>query len=362
MKEKPMQMGRFLILALLIVFLSSCGTMVMVEKAPQKGLVAPDAKRVLIFPFPSYEPMKPESWLALNVNLFENLAESFYARGFDPLPFESVLSILQEEDILVMRTPRTQVHSSLRLVLEEPDWSPLMKEEIAHIINRQNKVSVRLDWHKWSAFSEEKLLEIAEEKGVDFLVCGRISRYRLRPEETFNPFQIGFLTFLTRVPARFLYGAPQEGYDLWQQVGMGALWGGLFGADAQDPFEPPVYRPSAEGHPLFSSTMKKVRGDSHYETGNTIVWGLVGAGLGYLAAHGGNAPEAALALSLTVYDVKAGHKVWVGRVKLKVVPESVFAPHRQDKLFERALEEAVAQLMTRFWQDYESPHLASIMP
>ncbi len=358
-----MRSKKILILALFALFLASCGTMVTVEKAPPKGLVPMGAKRVLIFPFPSYEPMKPTAWLALNANLFENLAESFYTRGFDPLPYESVLSLLQEEKILAFKgSPALRIHPTVREILEDPEWSPLMKQEIFYVLNRQRHTEVQVDFKKWSAFSEEKLLAVAREKKVDFLVCGRISRYRLRPEETFNPFQIGFLTFITRVPARLLYGAPQEGYDLWHQVGTGALIGGLIGSNAKDPFEPPVYRPSTEGHPLLSSAVEKVRGDSHYETGNTIVWGLVGAGLGFLAAHGGDAPEAALTLSLTVYDVKLGHKIWASRVKLKVTPESVFAPHRHDKLFERALEEAVSQLMARFWQDYQGAQLALATP
>ncbi len=355
-----MKAGKLLFLIILAAFLASCGTMVTVEKPPQVGLVASSAKRVLIFPFPSYEPMEPSSWLTLNADLYENLAESFYSRGFDPLSFESVLGILQAEKVLHLQASRLQVHPSMRLILEDPEWSPLMKEEILRLIQKEARTAVRFDWHRWKAFSEERLLQIARKKKVDFLVCGRISRYRVRPEETYNPFQIGFLTFLARVPGRLLFGAPEEGYDLWQHVGTGALIGGIFGADAQDPFEPPVYRPSTEGHPLFSTATEKVRGDSHYETGNTIVWGLVGAGLGFLAYHSGDAPEAALTLSLSVYDVNLGHKIWAGRIKLKVTPESAFAPHRRDKLFEKALDEAVSRLMARFWKDYLNLQLASV--
>jgi len=357
-----MKTGKLLVLVLLAAVLASCGTIVTVEKPPQQGLLEASAKRVLIFPFPSYEPMTPQAWLSLNANLFEDLADSFVGRGFDPLPYETVLALLQKEKILEVKSPQVQVHPTVRMILEDPEWSPLMKEEILRTLQKERRQVVRLDLEKWAAFSDEKLLALARQKGVDFLVCGRISRWRLRPEETFNPFQIGFLTFLTRVPARLLYGAPQEGYDLWHQVASGALWGGLIGANAKDPFEPPTYRPSTDGHPLFSSALEKVSGDSHYETWNTVVWGLMGAGLGFLAAHGGEAPEAVLTLSLAIYDVQAGHKIWSSRVKLKVTPESVFAPHQGEKLFEKALSTAVSQLMARFWQDYQGPQLALATP
>ena len=358
-----MKMARFIIVGVFLVWsLTACGTMVTVKKEPQKGLVAKEAKKVLIFPLPVYEKLDSASWMALNLQIFEEVADSFQARGYDPFPYETVLSILATEEILSVEQPSSHVHSSVMMALEDPEWSETMREEIIKTIGPQTP-KVRIDFERLSFFGEEDLLEEAQAQGADFLVCGRVSRFLVRPEETLNPLRIGLLTFLTRAPSRLLYGAPKDAdYGLWQEVAMGALWGGLIGANAKDPFEPPVYKTKAEGHPLFASSLKKVAGDAHYETWNTVVWGLLGASMAYLASHGGDAPEAVLSLSLAVYDVHTKRKIWMSRTELKAVPETVFAPHRHDKLLEKAVEQGVALLMERFWADLEGTKIALLTP
>ena len=346
-------MKKFYYLLFLILFLTGCGTTVIVEKQPYNGILTKDSKKVCILPFPLYENLDPLSWININVTLFENLADSLLAHGLDPIPYESVLARLEKEGWLKIQTQRPKIHPSLQMILDDPEWTPYMKEEVFRAIKRNYK-PVKIKLSRFSTLTEEKALELARKEKADFLVWGRISRYRIRPEETLNPFKIGFISFFIKTPSRFLYGAPKDNYGPWHEMSIGALYGAIIGANAKDPFEPPVYRYQGQGHPLFNPALEQISGDEHYETGNAIIWGLMGAGVGLLASHGGYAPEAVITLSISVYDIKAGHKIWTSRVKLKGVPDSVFASRAGDKLFEKVIEEAVAQLMARFWQDFEN--------
>lgn len=353
-----MKMAKLVLFLLLLMAVTACGTMVTVKSPPQRGLITKEAKKVLIFPLPVYEEIDPAVWLELNLQIFEEVADSFQSQGYNPLPYETVLSFLAEKGFLSVEEQTNTVHPSVLMTLEEADWSTAMREEIIKAMGPQTP-KVHLNLEQLTYLSEKELLDSARAQGVDLLVCGRVSRFRVRPEETLNPFRIGFLTFLTRAPSRLLYGAPQDDQaGRWQEMSVGALWGGLIGAQAKDPFEPPVYKARAQGHPLLAPSFKKVAGDAHYETWNTVVWGLLGASMAYLTSQGGDAPEALLTLSLSVYDVPSGRKIWMSRTELKAVPETVFAPHSREVLLEQTIKQGVDLLMKRFWTDLYAPKLA----
>jgi len=355
----------FTILFCLCLFaMCSCGMMVMVETPPTGGKISEkEAPKVMIFPFFTYENIAPSSWLVVNIKIYEALADHLVAKGFDPVSLENTLTILQEEGVLTLQQPSIKIPSTVADFLSDPEWSPIMKEEIYRTMMKHVKpMQVQLDLKKLTSFSENKLLTLARQEGADLLFTGRITRLRIREEETLNPFRIGFITFLTRAPCRLFYGAPEnEKYGRMQEFSIGVLWGALLGTQAKDPFEPPTYQDSFYGHPLFPTTVPiQISGTSDYQLGNSIVWGLVGGATAFLASHGGYSPEAAVTLSLSVYDVRSGKKIWTGRTKLKVSPTSVFAARAKDKLFEVAVDEAINLLMAKFWTDFDSATLQKL--
>ncbi len=347
------------IILLVGTLLISCGTRTTVEVPPKGGKFASNnSPKALVFPFPAYEGMSSTAWVVLNAKIYERLAYSLAAQNIDPLPYENSLAILQEKGVLkIQEGTAPKINPLMREFLEDPSWSPTMKEEIVRAAYKNYKPPrVTFDLQKWAFFREEELLAAARRQGADLLFCGRITKLSLQDQETMNPFQIGLLPFVTKVPSRLLYGAPDSGrYARLQEVSIGAMLGALIGAEAKDPFEPPRYKTEYLGHPLFPTVTKtKVSGTDDYEVWNSLFWGALGGGVAFLASHGGYAPQASVGLSLTVYDVKSGRKLWMAYTKLKVVPQSVWAARAGDKLLEKALDEAVAKLMSKFWTEVGS--------
>jgi len=346
-----------------VLSLQACSTIVQ-EKKTQSYFLRPEAPRVLIFPWPIYENISWSAWVYTNLQIYEVLSNALESRGFQCLPFEEVLKLLEEKEIVHIKKS-TKISPTILALYEDPTWSEAMHQEIERIIHREllkeNKISI--NFGRLNNLSEKEFLELAKKKKADYVIRGRITQYHLREVDTLNPFKIGFLGAFTKSVSRLLYGVPKDNkYQRWQQLSVGFMVGAWLGSNFHTPFEPPTYETVSLGHPLLGPFgQEKISGTDDYDLGNALVWGLLGGTLSYLASHGGYAPEAVLCLTLSVYDVKAQQLIWSGRTQIKVAPESIFASHQDQYLLNKALEEALSVLMQRFWLEFEEAkiHVAS---
>lgn len=354
-------MKKFLLL--LVLLAAGCAYNTRVDYAPVP--VPPGAgERLVILPFSSYEVKDPLLWERINIAFYEALKSKFLTEGFLAVPFEEVLAELKDQGKLDPGRPAKIRISQTLIDLYEEDWSPLMKEEIGRLIarevRRQGRTSkgspVRL------ALREDDIIALGELFGARYVVRGRITEYLVRREETLNPFKIGFLTAQNRLLARLFYGAPESGgYGTAQEVSVGGILAAIVGSNAKDPFEPPHKETVRVGHPLFGETFTRYTGGTEdYDLANALSWGAAGMIVSYLAAHGGNAPEAVVGLSLYVYDVEKKALVWENRVRLRVSPQSAWAPRNRVDLLLQAVEAAARELAARFGADMGFVKLAAL--
>jgi len=357
------------ILVILIV-LCSCATQTLVDFSPVAFSPQKEASLVLVLPLSVYETSLPQnfsSWQRINLSFYEALKTGFLSLGYLTIPYEEVLATLLGERPSPPSTSKIKISSSLLELYQEEDWSPLMKEEIALLIHKEIKQQHRELPSSKSFFqlhfSREKIFDLAQSFGARYAIQGRIIEFKIREKKTLNPFKIGLLTASNRLVSRFLYGVPKsKDFGIAQEISVGGILSGIIGSNAKDPFEPPHKKTLHVGHPLFGKTITKHSGGTDdYDILNALSWGAAGILISYLAAHGGHTPEAVLMLSLDVYDVQQKQLVWANRIRLRVSPQSMWAPKHPEDLLLSAIEEAAQALVTRLRLDLKkrssSPHL-----
>jgi len=354
----------FLFILLSSLWAAGCATQTRIDIAPLAipGTNTPKEK-VLVLPFAAYEGLDLRSWEQLNLGFYEAFKGHFLEISFFTVPFEDVLEELYRRGKLKIRQPnRVKISPSL-LETYQQDWSPIMKEEIKGLImaevKRQSKGN--LEPKVQLSFEEADIFSLAQKFKARYVLRGRIVEFDLRDEDTLNPFKIGFLTAQNRFLSRLFYGAPQEQkIGTVHEVSVGGVLAGILGSNAKDPFHPPHKETYRIGHPLFGETYtREVGGDDNYDFLNALSWGAAGAFISYLAAHGGNSPEAVINISVYLYDVKENRLVWENRVRLRVSPQSVWAPRKPVDLLLVAIEEAARLLATQMQKDLGFVSLAA---
>jgi len=357
-----MKAVQFLVLLSLVFCLANCAYNSRVDLAPVPIPPQEDPKaRVLVLPFSSYVLKNYAIWQRVNLTFYEALTSKFLVEGILGVPFEDILKELETQGKIERGKRSVKVSSDL-VALYQEDWSPLMKEEIGHLIAREVRQQIPKQKPPQLAFEEKEIIALGEKFHAKYVIRGRITAYNIRQEDTLNPFKIGFLTAQNRALARFFYGAPESGaYGTAQEASVGGLIGAIVGSNAKDPFEPPHKKTVHVGHPLLGETYTKYTGGTEdYDLANALTWGAAGMLISYLGAHGGNAPEAVVGLSLYVYDVEKETLIWENRVRLRVSPQSIWAPRQSEDLLIQAVEEAAKELASRFGADVGLTRLASL--
>ena len=336
-----MKYNRQLLIGLLALLLSGCGTTVTESLKVQpatKGTVGID-KTVVILPFADYS-YADNLETAYRRNLFvnENVTDQLVKNRFHVPVQEDVFLYLVDHQIISVVAYDTKKASTLESELQS-DWSSKMKGELQRYIDLTQKNAANTpagDSPGTHGLTQQEVVKIGRHFSADYIVRGRIIQYKDRQDPSWAPWKKGVVGFVTGVTNKVAFGqANADQYDEWGNMLAGGTYGALYGD--WDPRWP--YTGDAD---------QSIFGVSGSTMGNTIVWGAIGAGLGNMAHNTGNIPQAVVQLRIWVQDAYNGNVVWTNRVDVKVSPETVLADYQYDALFEAATEKAVSTLINDF--------------
>ena len=338
-----MKFTRNLIVAILALFLASCGTTVKESLKIQPGAkTSAGANRtVVVLPFADYS-YSDNLETAYRRNLFvsENVTDKLVQNSFHLPVEEDVFLYLVNQNIINVVAYDKKKASTLEYEMQN-DWSDDMKGQLQHYINitQKNSTSAGLNESPGThGLTQQEVVKIGRHFSADYIVRGRIIQYKDRQDPSWAPWKKGIIGFVTGVTNKIAFGqANTDKYDEWGNMLAGGTYGALYGD--WDPKWP--YSGEAD---------QTILGVSGGNMGNTIVWGAIGAGLGNMAYNSGKVPQAVVQLRIWVQDAYNGNVVWTNRVDVKVSPETVLADYQYDALFEAATEKAVSTLISDFTQ------------
>ena len=354
-----------LLFVFFLAFTAGCATQTRVDIAPVPVPYTGGNKDLVAFvPFGGPALKDYQTWLQVNTSFYEAFKRNFLVSCLMSVPLEEVMGTLEEKGLIKKPAAQPIKLSPTLLALYEENWSAPMREEIDAIVQGeirrqrlQRPVVLRLNLKK------KDLINLGRAVGARYVLWGRVDELRLRQEDTLNPFKIGFLTAQNRILSRLVYGAPESsGYGVAQEVSVGGILAGIIGSEAKDPFEPPHKKTIHVGHPLFGQTFTKHSGGTEdYDLGNALFWGGAGMMVSFLAAHGGDSPEAVVGVSVYLYDVKQEKIIWENRIRLRVSPQSFWAPRHPEDLLLQAVEEAARRLSIQLSADLGIPRVAYLV-
>lgn len=338
-----MKVTRYIFLGILLTgLLTACGqTTVETLKvetepaadAPGKGMT------VLILPFADYSYADDlESALRRNMTITEALTDQLVANGFSLPVQEDLFQYLVKEKIISLASYDQGRTTSLSYQLTDDDWSGMMKQQIQHYINMENAgkhqtVAASPGTH---GLTNQSVVKMGRKFHADYIIRGRILEFKTRQEHTWAPWKRGVIPFAIGSTNQLLFGfADSDKYDEWGNMVTGGTLGSIIGYNVEGPWT----RGSA--HEAFLGSENGVGA-------NTLLWGAVGAGLGKMSRHGGQVDQAVVQMRIWVQDAYSGNVVWTNRVDVKVSPESVLADRQYDTLFNAAIDQGTAALMTNF--------------
>lgn len=323
-RRNGMKYGRYLILGILAIFLSGCGTTVSESlKVPfgSRNRIGSD-KTVVILPFADYTHADNlESAYRRNLFISENLTDQFVKNSFHLPVQEDVFLYLINQHIINAAAYDKRKTKSVERELRN-DWSDQMKDTLQHYI----KLSQNMSGNSSSSqslgthgLSQQEIVKIGRHFSADYIVRGRIIQYKERQDPSWSPFKKGLIPFVAGVSNRVVFGqAASDDYDALDNAVAGGADGLIISG-------------------VFNNNYVDV-----------ISWGAVGAGLGVMAHNSGKIPQAVVQLRIWVQDAYTGSVVWTNRIDVKVSPESVLADFQYDALFEKATEKAIATLVDDF--------------
>lgn len=323
-----------LTLGFMAIILAGCGQLVS-EKLAVSSSAPPQictGKKIVILPFADYSYEEDaDRAFRRNINIMDNLIARLSEKGFRIPVHEDLLKYLSDNRIVKFNTNAALVArpGSVEKLLTE-DWSPAMKLEIAKVANQERNQVDPTGQGQATALDKATLAKIAANFDADLIMRGRIIKFELDDENTWDPMKRGLFPVVFGGTNRALFGVTNsQTYDMYGSTIAGALLGGAIGS--QNSSMP--YDSSEKLNP---------------ERFNTLAWGLGGAALGYMSSKGGHANQAAVQLRLWVQDPQTAEVVWTNSVKVLVKPQTVFAETREDKLFDTAITQAVAALTKDF--------------
>ena len=337
-----MKVSRYIFLGILLTgILTGCGQTT-VETLKVKTEAAPNAPgkemTAIILPFADYSYADDlESAHRRNMSITEALTDQLVSQGFNLPVQEDVFNYLVSEKIISLASYDKGRTTTLSYELADDDWSGHMHEKIKHYINMENagKHETVANSPGTHGLTPQTVVKIGRKFGADYIIRGRILEFKTRQEHTWAPWKRGIIPFAIGSTNQILFGfADSNKYDEWGNMVTGGTMGAIIGYNVQGP-----WNNASSSDAFFGST----------GTGaNTLFWGAVGAGLGSMARHGGQVDQAVVQMRIWVQDAYTGNVVWTNRVDVKVAPESILADRQYDALFDAAIDQGTAALMTNF--------------
>jgi len=326
---------------LLTGLVTGCGqTTVETLKVPTKA--SPDAAgkgmTAVILPFADYSYADDlESAHRRSMAITEAVTDQLVSNGFNLPVQEDVFHYLVDEKIINLAAYDDGQSTSLAFELQDNDWSGVMKNKIQQYISMQ-----KAGKHQTAAASpgthgltRQSVMKIGRQFGADYVIRGRILEFKTRQEHTWAPWKRGVIPVVIGATNQVAFGfADSDKYDEWGNMVTGGTYGSLIGYNVEGPWT----RGSA--HDAFLG--------SNGVGANTVLWGLVGAGVGKVARHSGKVDQAVVQMRIWIQDAYSGNVVWTNRIDVKVSPESVMADHQYDNLFDKAITQATTSLMNDF--------------
>lgn len=325
----------------LTLLLGGCGTTVKESlKAPPATHPVVGADRtVVVLPFADYSYADNlETAYRRNLFINENLTDQLSRNGFHSPVQEDVFMYLVDQNIINVVAYDNKHTKNLEYELKG-EWSDQMKGSLKHYVElsqqaerSSSSLGGNIGTH---GLTPQEIVKIGRHFSADYIVRGRIIQYKDRLDPSWAPWKKGVVGFVTGVTNKVAFGqAASDQYDEMGSMVAGASYGALIGDGANWPYD---------GRPD-----QNILGFTGGDMGNTVVWGVLGAGIGNMAHNSGKIPQAVVQLRVWVQDAYTGNVVWTNRIDVKVSPESVLADYQYDALFESATEKAVSTLIEDF--------------
>lgn len=316
--------------------LAGCGQLVSEKLAVSAS--APSqictGKKIVVLPFADYSYEEDaERAFRRNVDIMDNLITRLTEKGFRLPVQEDLLKYLSDNGIVKLNanlaTQPARPGSVQSLLSGKDSWSPAMKLELAKIANPGQGQIDPGGQAQSTALDKATLAKIAAGFDADLIMRGRIIRYEMDDENTWDPLKRGLFPVLFAGTSRAMFGVTNsQTYDALGSTLVGAGMGAAIGSTTSIPYD----------------ETEKV----NPERFNSMAWGLGGAALGYMSSKGGHANQAAVQLRLWVQDPKTAEVIWTNSVKVLVQPQTIFAETREDKLFDTAITQAISALTKDF--------------
>ncbi|MEN8135172.1 MAG: hypothetical protein ABFS18_06510 [Thermodesulfobacteriota bacterium] len=326
---------RLFAIGFLAFAVSGCGQLVS-ERLAVSASANPEkctSKKMVILPFADYSYTKDaERAFRRNINIMENLTAGLTGKGFRLPVQEDLLAYLAETNVATLNSDLSQ-NSALPgyiqdAISNDSSWSSLMKSELADMVEKEQPRSNSNQASNY-ALDSATLAKIADNFNADFVMRGQILSYEFDQENTWSPLKRGIMPVLFAGSSKALFGVTNsDTYDSLGSALMSGAAGAVIGYNASGPYD----------------YTEKLNPGRH----NSMIWGMGGAALGYVASKGGKANQAAIQLRLWVQDPQTAEVVWTNSVKVLVKPQTVFAETREDKLFDTAVQQAIAALINDF--------------
>lgn len=313
--------------------LTGCGQLVSEKLAVSSS--APSqictGKKIVILPFADYSYEEDaQRAFRRNVNIMDNLIARLSEKGFRLPVQEDLLKYLADNGIVKISAALPARPGTVQSLLAAKDtWSQDMKTELAKAANPGQGQFDPGGQAQSTALDKAALAKIAAGFDADLIMRGRIIKYEMDDENTWDPIKRGLLPVLFGGTSRAMFGVTNsQTYDALGATLVGAAMGAAIGSTTSIPYDE-----SEKVNP---------------ERFNSMAWGLGGAALGYMSSKGGHANQAAVQLRLWVQDPTTAEVIWTNSVKVVVKPQTIFAETREDKLFDTAITQAITALTKDF--------------
>lgn len=337
-------------------FLTACGTVTVDSLHPVvRSADLGKEKTIVILPFADHTPTDmPAAYWRRNMLIMEALQDEIIRFGYKPAVSEDVIAYLSSRNIIRPDT-QFQEESTANAVLRAElgkDWSDSMKIEIAKALQsnltmaRQTTSGNQSEGPQSIALDHSEIQKIGSAFNAHYVVRGRIMVFENGREDSFNPLQIGVLPFFFNFSSRTLFGiAESEKYEMIDKMAIGGLLGAAVAMDDW-PKNDETITTMSENHPRFGGGfITETLADTNF---NRAVWGVAGAGLGYLAHQGGRVDNATVQLRMIVQDTKTGEIVWTNRAEAKTMTQSAYRQTEPDVLMARAIQQVCERLFDNF--------------
>ena len=349
-----------LFLAFSVFFsLVACGQMVKETVAPVPADKIKTAnKKIVVVPFADYTPNGcQDSYWRRNILLMEALQDEFSQYGLRTAIEEDVVRYLMDEKIIEppeVLFAGSPMNDYMKSMVDSGNWSSHMIEQISSAVTHNEQLQVQKQQLekgdtdvKTASLTSVQVIHLGNKFGADYIIRGRIIEFdQGDAKDNFNPFQIGLLPFALNTSQRALFGvAKTDDYEMFDKMAMGGVAGLAFGRQNRNtPFDEDKDYESS-GHPLFDPV--KVDEDDYHEL-NTVFWGALGTGLGFLSHNGGRVPRAVVQIRIMVQDAMTGNLIWTNRSQVEVTPKSVYSSQEYRVLVSKAIKQATNSLVSNF--------------